>query len=204
MEISNEAKIRAAIHMDCTHMVELAMRSCLQKSYTIKSTDHRFVKGNMDYVGFLLNSNTGRPKSMVLPIEIKGPWQLDVKDWETLLGLMNGGEQESSKVKNAIAQIFMYMDMSETQYGVLCSKSKYFFFQRSGDPEKKHLEVSRTICNDSTSPSVRQCWLYISHLALGAEAFPCQWIEITPPELKCVKIPRVLLAVLVHREEEVE
>jgi hypothetical protein len=63
-------------------MVELAMRFCLQKLYTIKFANDRFVKENMDYVGILLNSNTRRRKSVILPIEIKGPWQLDVEGWQ--------------------------------------------------------------------------------------------------------------------------
>ena len=114
MEISNEVEVRSAIHMDCTHMVELAMRSCLHKPYTIRFVDDRFVKGNMDYAGFLLNPDTGRPGSVVLPIEIKRPWDLDVQGWKTLPELINGGEEDSSKVRNAISQLFMCMVMSKT------------------------------------------------------------------------------------------
>jgi large subunit ribosomal protein L40e len=187
MQISNEAEVRAAIHLSCTRVVSLAMESCLHKQYTIKSADDRIVRGNMDFAGFELDPISHRPKALVLPIEVKGPWQLDVKEWEDLPALMDGGEQSSARVCNAISQMFMYMVLSETQYGVLCSNSRYFFFRRCGDPEEKHLEVSRTFSNHSTLPTVRQCWLYLSQLALGAEVFPC-WVEVTPPELKWVKI----------------
>ena len=189
-EISNEAEVKAAILLDCTRVVELAMRTCLDRQYTIKSADNQIVRGNMDYVGFSLNMDSGRPESVVLPIEIKRPWQLSVEEWETLPHLMNNSV-DSSRVRNAIAQIYIYMIMNETQYGVLCSKSRYFFFRRSGNPHEKGLEVSRTICNHSSSLSVRQCWLYISHLAIGSEVFPCQWVEVTPPEFKWVKISPV-------------
>ena len=108
----------------------------------------------MDYVGFSLNVDSGRPESVLLPIEIKGPWQLSVEEWETLPHLMNSSV-DSSRVRNAIAQIYMYMIMNETEYGVLCSKSRYFFFRKSGNPDEKCLEVFRTICNHSSFPSVR-------------------------------------------------
>ena len=49
---------------------------------------------------------------MMLPIEIKGPWQSNTKPWETLVDLMNGGECSRGRVKNAIAQIFMNMKAS--------------------------------------------------------------------------------------------
>jgi hypothetical protein len=110
----------------------------------------------------------------VLPIKVKGPWQLDVEPWETLVDLMDGGERSRKRVRNAIAQIFMYMVLSETMYGVLCSKSRFFFFKRHGDPKEKHLEVSRVICNGSTNPTVRQAFfIYFSSF------FPCGGIPFS-------------------------
>jgi len=115
---------------------------------------------------------------------------LFVEEWETLPHLMNSSV-DSSRVRNAIAQIYMYMIMNETQYEILCSKSRYFFFRRSGNLDEKCLEVFRTICNHSSSANVRLVSLYISHLANGFEVFPCQWVEVTPPKLKWVKISPV-------------
>ena len=80
-EISNEAEVRAAILLDCTQVVELAMKTCLDTQYTIKSTNDKIVRGNVDYAGFSLNVDFGRPESIVLPIEIKRPWQLSVEEW---------------------------------------------------------------------------------------------------------------------------
>lgn len=132
----------------------------------------------MDYAGFALDPKTLRPQDVVLLIEVKGPWQLDVEEWEILLELTKGGEQTSARVRSAIAQLFMYLVLSETQYGVLCFKSRYCFFCRCGDPLEKHLEVSRIISNGRTSRSVRQCWVYVSHLALEAKVSPFFWVEI--------------------------
>ena len=157
VEISNEAEVRTAIYLDCAQVVEGAMRTCLGTDYFIESGDSGFMRGNMDYAGFMTNPTIGDLETVVLPIEIKGPWQLNVRSWKNLPRLMNSGEKASSRVRNAIALIFMYMVLSETQYGVLCTKSTYFFFRRVGSPDEKHLEVSRTICCNSTSPSVRQC-----------------------------------------------
>ena len=56
--------------------------------------------------------------------------------------LMDLGGRDVARVRNAICQLFMYMVMNETQYGVLCSKSKFFFFRRTSDSHEKHLEVS--------------------------------------------------------------
>lgn len=68
------------------------MISCLHKHYIIKSADNKIVRGNMDYASFALDLATLRQQTVVLPIEVKGPWQLDVEDWETLPRLRNGGE----------------------------------------------------------------------------------------------------------------
>ena len=114
MEISNEAEVRAAIHLSSTRVVSLAMESCLHKQHTIRSADDRIVRGNMDFAGFELDSISHHPKALVLPIEMKGLWQLDVKEWEDLPALMDGGKQSSIRVCNAISQFFMYMVLSET------------------------------------------------------------------------------------------
>ena len=89
IEILNESKVRNAIYLDCIQVVGLTMRFSLQRPFTIKHVDNKFVKGNMDYAGFSLNSHLDRPESIVLLIEIKRSWKLDVEDWKTLPTLMN-------------------------------------------------------------------------------------------------------------------
>jgi hypothetical protein len=61
------------------------MQTCLDEKFTIKSADDKIMKGNMDYDEFVLNSRNNRLKAVVLSIEVKGPWQLDVEPWETLV-----------------------------------------------------------------------------------------------------------------------
>ena len=58
MEISDKVEVRSAIHLDCTHVVGLAMKLCLERPFTIKAANDQIAKGNMDYVGFSLNSHT--------------------------------------------------------------------------------------------------------------------------------------------------
>ncbi|KAI5059047.1 hypothetical protein GOP47_0025366 [Adiantum capillus-veneris] len=128
-------------------------------------------------------------EGVLIPIEIKGIWQLFLKRGRHLCDMFEMGGRERKKIINALSQIYYYMVVEEVQYGALTSKEQHVFFFRTADPNDKTLYVSKTFEAKDKNPTVKQCYLYMLWRAKDGDVVNASQVPITQPSQKWV-LPR--------------
>ena len=94
-------------------------------------------------------------KRVKLVGEIKSPWHPLAKGLATAPDFM---EQESP-IRQALAQLYGYMDLNNCRYGVLTTYTYTWFVKRSGD--KGELLISPPISYNSKLPSLFECYYFL-------------------------------------------
>ncbi|MCO5591418.1 hypothetical protein L7F22_045401 [Adiantum nelumboides] len=120
----------------------------------------------------------------VIPIEVKPEWQLHLKRTRNVVQMMHF-DDEKVEVRRVLAQIFLYMLLEESMYGILTTKDRSVFLRYTVQNDSKQLEASRTVCYDDPI-GVRKCFLFMLMTAKDAERCPLSQIWTTLEEEKWV------------------
>ncbi|KAI3633238.1 hypothetical protein MIR68_008776 [Amoeboaphelidium protococcarum] len=85
----------------------------------------------------------------ILPIEVKTDWAFDVQGQLYDLNILN-----TSKVKDAVQQIYGYMTANHFRYGILCTYERFYFLRRGGSngQDRKLLEISDVVRYQQSQP----------------------------------------------------
>ena len=101
---------------------------------------------------FIDNFDDGKVK---LVVAIKCPWHQIASGPATAPDFM----KQESKTRQALAQLYGYMELNNCRYGVLSTYTYTWFVKRSG--VKGELLISPPISYNSESPTLFECYYFL-------------------------------------------
>jgi hypothetical protein len=117
-------------------------------------------------------SNISNKAKMI--VEVKTPWAFPEVDLIDKYHQETSEQVRGSKVSRVIHQLYGYMSLNNTKFGVITTSDSNWFFRRVESDEGGLLQVSRNVACDDVQPFtifhayvgmiclVRKCWIHVS------------------------------------------
>ncbi|KAI3633237.1 hypothetical protein MIR68_008775 [Amoeboaphelidium protococcarum] len=140
----------------------------IEELFSALGHDIRIEQGSQDVIldpDFVVSyqKDPSLEPTYILPIEVKTDWAFDVQGQLYDLNILN-----TSKVKDAVQQIYGYMTANHFRYGILCTYERFYFMRRGGynGQQKTMLEISDVVDYQQLEPfTIMKALCAIVHLA---------------------------------------